>query len=140
VIPAFVDSALRGEPLLVHGDGGNTRDFTFVGSVTGVLADAVQRRVTSEEPVNLAFGTRMSILELVRRMSAVLGRPLETRHGPPRAGDVRDSQAADGRLRRLFPDAAPVPLDTGLERTVAWFRDQALPSGRHSFPPSISTI
>lgn len=130
VVPAFIDAALRGESLLVHGDGGATRDFTFVGTVTGVLADAVQRRVTGEEPVNLAFGTRVSILELIRRLSAVLGRPVETRHGPPRAGDVRDSQAADGRLRRLFPDVAPVSLDTGLERTVAWFRDQIEPSGR----------
>lgn len=122
VIPAFVEAALRGEPLTIHGDGASTRDFTFVGAVTGVLADAVQRRVTSEEPVNLAFGTRVSILELTRHLSTVLGRPVETRHGPPRAGDVRDSRAANRRLRRLFPDAAAVPLETGLERTVAWFR------------------
>lgn len=122
VIPAFIDAALRGEPLLIHGDGGNTRDFTFVGTVTGVLADAVLRRVTSEEPVNLAFGTRVSVLELSRRLATVLGTPVETRHGPPRTGDIRDSQAADGRLRRLFPAAAAVPLETGLEQTVAWFR------------------
>jgi UDP-glucose 4-epimerase len=122
VIPAFIDAALRGEPLIIHGDGGNTRDFTFVGTVTGVLADAVLRRVTSEEPVNLAFGTRVSVLELARRLATVLGTPVEMRHGPPRTGDIRDSQAADGRLRRLFPDAAAVPLETGLERTVAWFR------------------
>jgi UDP-glucose 4-epimerase len=125
VIPAFIDAALRGEPLPVHGDGHASRDFTYVETVTGVLADAVQRRVTGEEPVNLAFGTRVSVLELTRRLSAVLGRPVETRHGPARAGDVRESQAADARLRRLFPDAAPVPLDVGLERTIAWFRDRA---------------
>lgn len=124
VIPAFVDAALRGEPLLVHGDGEQTRDFTYVGTVTAVLIDAVLRRVTSEEPVNLAFGTRVSILELIRRLSAVVERPVEVRHGPPRTGDVRDSQAADDRLRRLFPSAAAVPLDTGLARTVAWFRSR----------------
>jgi UDP-glucose 4-epimerase len=124
VIPAFIDAALRGEALLVHGDGAQTRDFTFVGTVTGVLADAVQGRVTSAEPVNLAFGTRVSLVELTRRLSGVLGTAVEVRHGPSRAGDVRDSQAADGRLRRLFPAAEPVPLETGLERTVAWFREQ----------------
>lgn len=122
VIPAFIDAALRGEPLLVHGDGRQTRDFTFVGTVTAVLADAVLRRVTSRDPVNLAFGTRASVLELTRRLAIVLGRPVEVRHGPPRTGDVRDSQAADDRLRRLFPAAAAVPLEAGLERTVAWFR------------------
>jgi UDP-glucose 4-epimerase len=124
VIPAFIDAALHGDPLLVHGDGGQTRDFTFVGTVAGVLADAVLRRVTSPEPVNLAFGTRVSVLELTRRLSSALGEPVAVRHGPPRAGDVRDSQAADGRLRRLFPGVTAVPLDTGLERTVAWFREQ----------------
>ena len=122
VVPTFVDAAMRGAPLLVHGDGYQTRDFTFVGTVTGVLADAVLRRVTSDEPVNLAFGTRVSVLELTRRLSVVLGTPVEVRHGPPRAGDVRDSQASDERLRRLFPGATAVPLEEGLRRTVAWFR------------------
>jgi UDP-glucose 4-epimerase len=125
VIPAFVDAALRGEQLLIHGDGSQTRDFTFVGSVTAVLADAVLRGVTCDEPVNLAFGTRVSVLELTKRLSGTLGRPVGVRHGPPRAGDVHDSQAADERLRLLFPDARPVPLDDGLRRTVAWFRREA---------------
>ncbi len=133
VIPAFVDAALRGEPLPVHGDGGQTRDFTFVGSVTRVLGEAVLRRVVSPEPVNLAFGTRVSILELTRRLAAVLGRPIEVRHCPARAGDVRDSQAADGRLRGLFPRTPAVPLDAGLERTVAWFRDQ------HAYAEDVTT-
>jgi UDP-glucose 4-epimerase len=122
VVPTFIDAAMRGEPLLVHGDGEQTRDFTFVGSVTAVLADAVVRRVSCAEPVNLAFGTRVSVLELGRRLSVVLGEPVEVRHGPPRAGDVRDSQAADDRLRLLFPGATAVPLEEGLRRTVAWFR------------------
>jgi UDP-glucose 4-epimerase len=122
VVPTFVDAAMRGEPLLIHGDGHQTRDFTFVGTVTAVLADAVLRRVTSDEPVNLAFGTRVSVLELTRRLAGVLGTPVEVRHGPPRAGDVRESQAADDRLRRLFPGASAVPLEEGLRRTVAWFR------------------
>jgi UDP-glucose 4-epimerase len=128
VVPAFVDAAMRGEPLLIHGDGHQTRDFTFVGTVTGVLTDAVLRRVTSEEPVNLAFGTRVSVLELTRRLATVLGTPVEVRHGPARAGDVRDSQAADERLRRLFPEVRAVPLEEGLQRTVAWFRERPVPA------------
>lgn len=124
VIPAFIDAALRGDPLLIHGDGGQTRDFTFVGTVVSLLADAVLRRVTSPEPVNLAFGTRVSLLELTERLSAVLGVTVARRHGPARTGDVRDSQAANHRLSALFPGVTPIPLDTGLARTVAWFRAQ----------------
>lgn len=128
VVPVFIDAALRDEPLTVHGDGLQTRDFTFVGTVVAVLADAVLRKVTSRRPVNLAFGTRVSILELTRRLSAVLDRPVRLAHVPPRPGDVRDSQAADGRLRRLFPGVEAVPLDAGLERTVAWFRSRPAPA------------
>ncbi|MGI8330304.1 NAD-dependent epimerase/dehydratase family protein [Actinomadura scrupuli] len=136
VIPAFIDAALRGEPLRVHGDGHQTRDFTFVGTVTRVLADAVIGGVTCETPVNLAFGTRMSILDLAHQVSATMGVPIEICHEPPRAGDVRDSQAAAGCLRRLFPGVSPVALKDGLEQTVEWFGTlphyagaQALPRG-----------
>jgi UDP-glucose 4-epimerase len=122
VVPAFVDAALRGEPLRVYGDGRQTRDFTYVGTVTRVLADAVVRRACAATPVNLAFGSRISLLGLVDRLSGMIGRPLEVRHEPARRGDVRDSQAADARLRDLLPDVSPVPLEEGLESTVAWFR------------------
>jgi UDP-glucose 4-epimerase len=122
VVPAFVDAAMRGEPLRVHGDGRQTRDFTYVGTVTRVLADAVARRVSSANPVNLAFGSRISLLELIARLSTLLDRPVDVRHEPPRPGDVRDSQAADDRLRALFPDVEPVSLEDGLARTVDWFR------------------
>lgn len=120
VVPAFVAAALRGEPIPVHGDGCQTRDFTYVGTVTAVLTEAVVRRVTDPEPVNLAFGSRVSLLDLIGRLEYVLDRPLPRRHGDPRPGDVRDSQADQTRLRRLFPDVTPVDLDLGLRATVAW--------------------
>lgn len=123
VIPTFVDAALRGEPLIIYGDGEQVRDFTFVGAVVNVLADAVLGKVTSAEPVNLAFGTRTTISDLARRITAAVGVAADVRHAPVRAGDVRDSQAASNRLRELFPDATPTDLDEGLKRTVAWFRE-----------------
>jgi UDP-glucose 4-epimerase len=123
VIPTFVDAALRGEPLVIYGDGRQVRDFTFVGTVVSVLADAVLGGVTSPEPVNLAFGTRTTITDLAERVVAAVGVAADVRYAPPRAGDVRDSQAECGRLRALFPGTAPTDLDEGLEWTVAWFRE-----------------
>ena len=123
VIPAFLAAALRGEPLPVHGDGNQTRDFTYVGTVFSVLADAVARGVTDPRPVNLAFGTRVSLLEVIELIEKELGRSLERSHSGPRAGDVRDSQADQGNLRRLFPDVRPVPLEEGLRATIAWFEE-----------------
>ena len=123
VVPAFVDAALAGRPLTVDGDGTQTRDFTFVDTVATVVADAVVRRVTDPEPVNLAFGTRTDLLTLIEILEQVLGRPLERQHRPPRPGDVPHSQADSTRLRALFPDVVPVPLEDGLAATVAWMRD-----------------
>jgi UDP-glucose 4-epimerase len=127
VIPTFVDAALAGQPLPVHGDGRQTRDFTYVGSVTAVLADAVRRGVTSAEPVNLAFGSRRTLLEVIDHLAGLVGHDLAVNHMEPRPGDVRHSQADQTRLRTLFPTAEPVPFAQGLEETVAWFRSGALP-------------
>jgi UDP-glucose 4-epimerase len=123
VVPAFVSSALAGEPLPVQGDGTQTRDFTFVGTVTSVLADAVRRRVIDPEPVNLAYGSRVSLLDLIAVLEGIMGRELPRNHLEPRAGDVRDSQADHTRLRMLFPEIRPTTLEEGLRATVAWFRE-----------------
>ena len=122
VVPAFVDAALRGVPLSVHGDGEQTRDFTYVGTVARVLADAVTNQVADLDPVNLAFGTRTSLNGLIDELSQVLGDSPGVQHVEPRAGDVRDSQADNSRLLSLFPDVKPVSLRDGLQATVDWFR------------------
>lgn len=121
VVPTFVASALRGEPLPVHGDGRQTRDFTYAGTVVDVLGDAVRRRLHHPDPVNLAFGTRVSLLEVVALLEKILDRALPRQHTEPRAGDVRDSQADQTRLRGLFPTVEPVLLEDGLRATVEWF-------------------
>lgn len=122
VIPAFVSAALEGRPLPVHGDGTQTRDFTFVDTVATVIVEAVRRRVTNLRPVNLAFGSRVSLLDAIAELEAVLGRALPVEHLPRRAGDVPASQADQAQLLELFPDVKPVPLSEGLRKTVDWFR------------------
>jgi len=121
-VPSFLDAALAGRPVTVHGDGLQSRDFTYVGTVAQVLAEAVLRRVVSAEPVNLAFGTRTTLLELIGMLGEALGAPVAAEHVDPRPGDVRHSQADNSRLRELFPDVRPVPLAEGLRRTTEWFR------------------
>jgi UDP-glucose 4-epimerase len=124
VIPSFVTAALRGEPLRIQGDGTQTRDFTYVGTVCRIVVDAVVRRVVATTPVNLAFGTRTSVGDLAQRIARRVDRPVEIRHEPARPGDVPASQADNNRLRALFPWAQPTGLDTGLDRTVAWFKER----------------
>src|SRR5947207_918905 len=120
VVPAFVSAALDGRALTVHGDGKQSRDFTFVDTVTEVIADAIARHVTSATPVNLAFGTRTDLLTLIAELEAVLGSSVAVEHVDTRAGDVRHSQADSTRLQELFPDVVPTALPDALRSTVDW--------------------
>jgi UDP-glucose 4-epimerase len=131
VIPAFVSAALRGRPVPIYGDGRQARDFTFVGSVAEVLTDAAVRGVTSAKPVNLAFGTCVSLLSLKDVLEVVLDRPVEAAFLPPRMGDIQQSQASPRLLLDLFPGLRPVSLDDGLRMTVSWY-EKALEPAPHT--------
>lgn len=122
VVPAFMSAAIAGDPLPVHGDGTQSRDFTYVDTVCEVITDAIRRRVTNPEPLNLAFGTRTSLRDLIVVLEELMEQHLEVVHSPPRAGDVAHTQASTDRLRELFPDVRPVDLSTGLATTLAWAR------------------
>lgn len=124
VVPAFLEAALAGEAVPINGDGNQTRDFTFVATVAEVITQAVLRQVTSG-PVNLAYGTRTSLLEVVEMLEGLLGRPLKIDYRPERPGDVRHSQADNNQLRGMFPEVGPTPLVEGLAATAAWFTSRA---------------
>ncbi|MDP3971404.1 MAG: NAD-dependent epimerase/dehydratase family protein [Candidatus Nanopelagicales bacterium] len=123
VIPTFIDAALRGVPLPLNGDGLQSRDFTFVDTVTWVLADAVHRRVRSSVPVNLAIGANVTLLDLIAELEQLLCRELPVEHRSDRVGDVRASQSNPVLLRELFPDVPEIPFRTGLTATVDWFQN-----------------
>lgn len=123
VIPTFIYALLRGETVSVNGDGSHSRDFTYVGTVCRVLLDACERRLSHPEPVNLAFGTNTTLLELVARLEDAAGLPAEIHHRNPRPGDVKHSQADNAVLRSLFPEVQPITLERGLADTVAWFKE-----------------
>ncbi|MCC5947009.1 MAG: NAD-dependent epimerase/dehydratase family protein [Nitriliruptoraceae bacterium] len=121
VIPAFLDAALRDQPIPINGDGLQSRDFTFIGTVTDAIATAVERATTSPDPVNLAFGTRRTLLDVITAIETRLGRELARTHGADRPGDVRHSQADGARIAALLPDVAPEPFEAGLRATLEWF-------------------
>jgi UDP-glucose 4-epimerase len=125
VIPVFLEALLRGEPLPVNGDGSNSRDFTYVGTVCDVLLAAMSRRVTHAEPVNLAFGTNTTLVELIKVIEEVSGLAPQIDYRDPRPGDVPHSQADNAVLRSLFPEVEPVDLRHGLARTFAWMKERS---------------
>ncbi len=129
VIPRFIAATLAQRPVEIHGDGEQTRDFTYVGTVVSVITRALHDRTTHEGPVNLAFGSRISLLELLDHLEHLLGVPIARAHVAPRVGDVAHSQADPTRLLGLFPGLEPCDLADGLARTLAWF--QATASNHH---------
>ena len=127
VVPAFVSAALAGEPVPVHGDGLQSRDFTYVGTVADILATAIVERVSHPDAVNLAYGERTDLLDLIRVLEDLLGQPIAVEHVDPRVGDVRHSQADSSRIRELFPKVQPESLRDGLSATVDWFKGVGQP-------------
>ena len=123
-IPTFIDAAMNDQPIPLHGDGTQSRDFTFVGTVAAVIARCVIERITSPQPVNLAFGSNISLNEVIDGIRRELRRPVAIDHLPSRTGDVKHSQADNSALMALVPGAKPVPFDEGLRATIDWFRSR----------------
>ena len=120
VVPTFIASALRSETLHINGDGNQSRDFTYVGTVCDVITEAITQRISYNGAVNLAFGTRTSLLEIIELLEKIMAQSLRVNYGEDRVGDVRHSQADDSVLKSLFPDVQPVLLEDGLRTTVKW--------------------
>lgn len=123
VIPKFLDAAIQGQPAQVQGDGLQSRDFTYVDTVCSVMYEAIKRKVSSPDPVNLAYGTITDLLALLEEMEEQLGTPIAREHVASRVGDVKASQADNSRVKELFPEVQPVALKEGLARTIAWFKE-----------------
>ena len=123
VIPAFLSAAMQEQALPVHGDGTQCRDFTYVDTVVSVITDAIHRRVSHLEPLNLAFGKKITLLEVISELEVILDRNLSIDYQPPRVGDVARSQADSSALRRLFPDVVPSDFVDGLRSTTEWFQE-----------------
>ena len=123
VIPLFMRAALTGGTARVNGDGGQTRDFTYVDNVVqaNLLAAFGPANRVSGHVVNVGAGDRTSLLQLLALIGEVSGAQVPVEHGPPREGDVRDSLAGLERAHAVLGYEPEVPLAEGLRRTWAWF-------------------
>ncbi len=122
VVPRFITAALAGRPLAINGDGGQTRDFTFIRDVIAANLQAIAAPRLEGDAVNIAFGARISILELARHILRMTGSASPIAHGPARAGDVRDSLADVSAAATRIGYRPEWPLERGLADTVDWYR------------------
>jgi UDP-glucose 4-epimerase len=125
VIPIFMHSLLKGEPLVIFGDGEQTRDFVNVRDVAQANYKAAMVRGISGA-FNISSGKRISINELVRMLIEVSGRRPRVEHGPVRKGDVRHSLADISNARRAFGFSPTVELSEGLKDYFRWAEQEGI--------------
>jgi nucleoside-diphosphate-sugar epimerase len=118
VIPLFVHAIDAGEPVTIHGDGEQSRDFTYVGNVVDATIRAGDAEGASGEIFNVAAGSPASVNRIADTIGAILGKPVERTQLPSRAGDIRDSWADLSKAERILGYAPAVDLEEGLRRTI----------------------
>ena len=122
VVPAFAEHLAHGQTPVVYGDGGQSRDFTYIANVVHAnLLAATTDTPLSGEAVNVACGERYTLLNLLERLAEHLNVRAAATHREPRAGDVRHSQADISLARTLLGYETIVEFDEGLRATVATF-------------------
>ena len=122
VLSLFIKAALAGTPATMYGDGEQTRDFVYVDNVVDAVLRSVEAADAAGEVINVATGSRTSLNQAWATLGDILGPLPDPSYGPPRAGDVRHSQADIGKAERLLGYRAQVGFDEGLRRTVEWAR------------------
>jgi nucleoside-diphosphate-sugar epimerase len=122
VISLFITALLAGRAPVIHGDGEQTRDFTYVANVVDGVLKAAHAPRASGEVINVATGGRISLNALFQTLKRIVGADVEPTYQDARAGDVRDSQADISKAQALLGYAPSVDLEEGLRRTVAWYQ------------------
>jgi UDP-glucose 4-epimerase len=121
VIPKWIWAAINGEPLIVHGDGLVSRDFTYIETVLDIAISAMEQNVTTQGAVNVAFGNRIYLNQVLDILKSVFP-DIRIIFDSPRSGDVRDSQNSPTLLNELFPKVEPRNFEDALLETIEWFK------------------
>lgn len=121
VVPLFMRAALSDEPLIVHGDGEQSRDFTYIDNVVDATKRAGIVPEARGKVFNAACGTSFSLMELVAAINGALGTAIAPTHGPERKGDIKASRADISLAQSILGYEPHVSFEEGIRRTVASF-------------------
>ena len=122
VISLFTAALSAGRQPKIYADGEQTRDFTYVSDVVAAVVAASTAPGVSGKVINVACGGRVSVNDLFNTLRDVMGVDVDPIYQPPRAGDVRDSQADNTLAKQLLGFRTMVTVEEGLRRTVDWYR------------------
>jgi UDP-glucose 4-epimerase len=125
VVPRFITAVLEGRRPTINGSGDISRDFVYVDDVVEANLLASRAHSPSALTCNIASGLRTSLRELLEAVCGAADHEVDPVFGPPRPGDIQDSQADISLAQRALGYAATVALSEGIVRTLEWFRDRA---------------
>jgi UDP-glucose 4-epimerase len=118
VVPLFITAISRGEPITIFGDGEQSRDFTYVANVVDATIKASDAAGANGRMFNIASGSPVSVNHIADTIGELLGKPVERKQAPPRAGDIRDSWGDISAAREVLGWEPRVTIDEGLRLTV----------------------
>ena len=123
VIPKFIQLLLRGERPTIHGDGGQSRDFTYVENVIEAnLKACLAPDEASGQAFNIAYGGREYLNDIYKTLVEALGKDIEPIYGPERPGDIRHSNADISQARRLLGYDPEYDFARGLREAIDWYK------------------
>ena len=122
VLSRFMLAVIERAPLTIYGDGEQSRDFTYVANIVDETLRACQASGASGKVFNGGTGVRIKLNDVVKLMEQIIGRRIPVNYEPPRAGDIRDSQAEISLARRVLGYSPLVTFEEGLRRTWDWYK------------------
>jgi UDP-glucose 4-epimerase len=123
VVPKWIWKAINGQAIDVYGDGTQTRDFTFVGTVVDIIEQAITNMVLTKSAVNVAYGNNISLLEVIEQIKKYFPN-LTYNFLESRVGDIKNSQNDPALIKELFPSVQPIDFSFGLEKTINWLKSE----------------
>ncbi len=118
MVPLFIRAIAAGEPVTIHGDGEQSRDFTYVANVVAATIAAADAAGANGRAFNIAGGSPVSVNHVAGLLGAIIGKPVERRYEPRRSGDIRDSWADLSAAHEVLGYEPTVSLEQGLRHTV----------------------
>ena len=122
VLSRFMLAILKGEPLVIYGDGEQSRDFTFIDNIVDETLRACEAPGASGKVFNGGTGVRITLNEVAKLLEKIAGKKIQTKYEPPRDGDIRDSQADISLARKILGYTPCVLFEEGLKRTWDWYK------------------
>ena len=124
VIPKFIRQLLKGEQPVIHGDGKQSRDFTYIENVIEANLKACKAPSgAGGEVFNVAYGGRECLIDIYHYLAKALGKDTEPVFGPERAGDIRHSNADISKARDMLGYDPEWSFERGIEAAIEWYRE-----------------